>query len=164
MQPHGAFLKSIVATAAMLTPAAATWADTSDILYTIVNNSTTPAPADVNDIDEGDLFVSCSTSLIATASRILKDTKHELSCQVPAGTTTHTMAYSVVTGFDSLHSGTVDYDCEATETMVLTFTGSGTNIIYSPSCSVSNKTTDGTTDDTDDTDGDGLTAADPNSD
>ena len=145
------FLKSIVATSVVLTPAAATWADVpvpsawQILAYAIVNNSTTPVPEGVSNVNEGDLYVSCFSSIMEIY-RVPKDETYDLSCQVPVGAT-HSMTYSIRTGPETFHPATVAFDCEATETMTLTFTGSGPDITYSPSCATVDTTDDDATDD-----------------
>ena len=147
---------SIVASAAILTPTAATWADSPpalvDIAYAIVNNSTTPAQPEAtitgsnarstSAVFEGDLFVSCDAT---TYSRVHKDATPHLTCQVRSSDT-HTLSYKVYTGPSDTHTATATFNCEANETMTLTFTGGGTSITYSPSCGAS--TDDDTTDPT----------------
>ena len=148
MRLRKALLMSIVASAAILTPAAT--AVSHDIVYSIVNNSTTPAQPgatvsgsnsmSTSAVFEGDLFVSCDA---LDYSRVHKDATQKVTCRSPSRTT-HTLSYRAYTGVSSFHTGTATFNCNAGETMTLTFTGSGASITYSPSCSAS---TDSDTDD-----------------
>ena len=139
MRLQGTFLKSIVAMAAMLTPAVATGtggstvATTSwqNITYTIINNTTTPIPEgnDHGVTSEGVMGVSCDAT---NFNIILKDVTQDIPCyKLPSET--HTLTY--IAAGQETPSGTVDWNCETGEKMQLTFTGSGTGITYStPSC------------------------------
>ena len=152
MQPY---FRMIVATAAILTPAAVIGdvGDTQpawvDITYTVVNNTTTPSPEGrdlrvESEVPEGIMSASCDAHAYHT---ILKDTTKDIPCQVASGET-HTLTYTVNTGPHELHYGTADWNCDSGQTMQLTFTGSGSDVTYSPSC-IGSATNDDTDDDTD---------------
>ncbi len=149
MTLHKAFLRCIVAAAVILTPAAASAAgDTrtfTTIVYTIVNNTTTPTPAgrDPTKVPAGVLPASCDG---LHWYGHLKDTTQDKECQMDTTPKTdsdgnpveptHTLTYSVHTGAgpNTLQSGTVDWACKAGQKMKLTFTGSGAGVTYSSTC------------------------------
>ncbi len=156
MQPYRAFLRPIVAAATILAPAAA-MCETSvaqvaqDITYTVINNTTTPAQQAATQyqagraVAAGELYVRCTEREHDYA--VAKDTTKDVPCSKFSDA--HNLVYGAAIGPTQDHTGTAAWDCDfdaGETTMELTFTGSGTGITYSSSCS-SSATDDDTTDD-----------------
>lgn len=124
------FRKFTVAALAFLTPASTAWAavDWRTVAVTIVNNTTTPAPAGQTRIREGFLPVSCDGRAFQP---IQKDQTQVVRCSV-RGTESLTLTYTTHLAVGNLHYGTANVDCTSSGT--LTFTGSGQAVSYTKSC------------------------------
>ncbi len=157
MRIHKAFIRCVVAVAAILvavaailTPATAVASDETDadatqisrngriyngdILYKVINNTTTPAPegGDAETQPEGLLIVDCNYQ--TRNHRVLKDTTTDnILCLMRFGVT-DPFTYSVWLKSDQKHTGETEWDCRPGEKKELTFTGSGTSVTFSSNC------------------------------
>ena len=123
------FLNCAVAALALLTPASTAWAaESRDVAITVVNNTTTPAPAGQTRIPAGFLPVSCDGHAFQPVEQ---DQTVVVNCSV-SGSESLTLTYSSHLGIENIHYGTADIDCQSSAT--LTFTGSGSSVSFTKSC------------------------------
>ena len=148
------FRRFTVVALAFLTSASTAWGATADwrtVAVTIVNNTTTPAPAGQTRIKAGFLPVSCDGRAFQP---IHKDQTQVVRCSV-RGTESLTLTYTTHLAVGNLHYGTATIDCTSSATM--TFTGSGQAVAYTQSCTDPDPDANGddaNSDDTSDSGGD----------
>ena len=158
---HKAFIRCVVAVAAILvavaailTPATAVASDETDadatrishngriyngdILYKVINNTSTPTPegGDAETQPEGLLIVDCNYS--TRNHRVLKDTtKDDIICAMLRGETdpfTYSVWITSAAGGSEKYTSETEWDCRPGEKKELTFTGSGTSVTFSSTC------------------------------
>ena len=157
MRIHKAFIRCIVAVAAILTLAAAVAAEVTrttngghgqiyngTLRYKAINNTTTPTPqgGSAETQPEGLLIVDCNYP--PRDHRVLKDTAKDITCLMSFGETdpfTYTVWVETTTAVigrshysSEKHTSEIEWDCQPGEKMELTFTGSGKSITYSVTC------------------------------
>ena len=150
MQRLRDFLKLTVVAFALLTLPSAAWAaEWRTLSITVVNSTTTPAPAGQTHLGAGFLPVSCDGRAFQP---VREDQTVTVNCSV-RGDESLTLTYSVHLGDGQLHYGTADIDCQ--NTAELTFTGSGTAVTFTKSCTDTDTSGDDTSGGGDGDSGDG---------
>ena len=91
--------------------------------FTIVNNTTTPAPANSN-LAAGTLRYSCGN--MTTLTDLAKDQSADLECD------SSSVLYRVP---GEIGPHRLDFSCAVTERQTFTFSGSGSGVSAQPSCS-----------------------------
>ena len=157
MRIHKAFIRCAAAVAAVtLATAVATGLTRTtdggygqvyngDLSYKVINNTTTPVPegGDAEAQPEGLLIVDCNYQ--KRNHRVLKDTtKDNILCLMRFGETdpfTYSVWVETTTAVigrshysSEMHTSEIEWDCRPGEKMELTFTGSGTSVTYSKTC------------------------------